>query len=140
MAGSIVSANDAALPFSKRYFLGGADSLRGWGRLEISPLSDTGVPIGGRTLLATTGELRFPVAGPASGVVFADAGNVWRDAWEVRLTDLRSNVGAGVRLRSPFGLVRLDAGYQLTPIAGLAVDGERQDRRWRVHISLGQAF
>src|SRR5204863_8584845 len=27
------------VPFSKKYFLGGATSLRGWGRYEVSPLS-----------------------------------------------------------------------------------------------------
>ena len=36
----------AAVPFYKRYFLGGATSLRGWGRFEVSPLSE-GDPIGG---------------------------------------------------------------------------------------------
>jgi hypothetical protein len=36
--------------------------------------------------------------------------------------------------------VRLDVGYQLTPIEGLLVDGKPESRRWRVHISIGQAF
>jgi hypothetical protein len=36
--------------------------------------------------------------------------------------------------------VRIDAGYQLTPIQGLRVNGEPQDRRWRIHVSLGQVF
>ena len=35
------------VPFSKKYFLGGATSLRGWGRYEVSPLSESGLPLGG---------------------------------------------------------------------------------------------
>ena len=33
---------DAGVPFFKRYFLGGASSLRGWGRYEVSPLNSEG--------------------------------------------------------------------------------------------------
>ena len=38
---------DTHVPFFKRYFLGGATNLRGWGRFEVSPLSGAGLPIGG---------------------------------------------------------------------------------------------
>jgi outer membrane translocation and assembly module TamA len=78
--GSIVSERVIDLPFSKRYFLGGADSLRGWGRFEVSPLSINGQPIGGRAVALFNGEVRFPIAGPLSGVVFVDAGNVWAES------------------------------------------------------------
>ncbi len=138
--GSVVSESVAGLPFSKRYFLGGAESLRGWGRFEVSPLSTNGQPIGGRTVALANGELRFPIAGPLSGVGFVDAGNVWADSWKVRPGDLRSDIGAGLRVNSPFGLFRVDLGYQLTPIDGLRVNGDEADRRWRVHVSLGQVF
>jgi outer membrane translocation and assembly module TamA len=73
-------------------------------------------------------------------VAFVDAGNVWADSWNVRLDDLRSDIGIGARVNSPFGLVRVDLGYQLTPIGGLRVDGDVRDRRWRLHVSLGQTF
>src|SRR5581483_1886487 len=43
---SPVGSAETNVPFSKRYFLGGATSIRGWGRYEISPL-DAGLPIGG---------------------------------------------------------------------------------------------
>ena len=50
------------VPFFKRYFLGGSDSLRGWGRYEVSPLSGSGLPIGGLTMVEGTTEVRFAVA------------------------------------------------------------------------------
>jgi len=41
---------------------------------------------------------------------------------------------------SPFGPLRLDLGHQLTPIAGLRMEGEPRDRRWRVHVAFGHSF
>ena len=46
------------VPFSKKYFLGGATSIRGWGRYEVSPLSESGLPIGGNSMLAFSAEVR----------------------------------------------------------------------------------
>jgi hypothetical protein len=36
--------------------------------------------------------------------------------------------------------VRFDIAWQLTPIPGLQVNGEPEERHWRVHLSVGQAF
>jgi outer membrane protein assembly complex protein YaeT len=128
------------VPFFRRYFLGGADSLRGWGLFEVAPLSPGGVPIGGRALLDSSSELRFPVGGGVRGVAFLDAGNVWPTAGTVRLRELRAAAGAGVRYASPFGPLRLDVGYQLTPIGGLRIDREPQARRWRIHVGVTPPF
>jgi outer membrane protein assembly complex protein YaeT len=130
----------ASVPFFKRYFLGGSTSLRGWGRYEVSPLTDTGFPIGGFTLLEASSELRLPVTQAMSVVAFADAGNVWGSPWDADFGDLRVNVGPGIRYNTPIGPVRLDLGIQLTPMEGLLVRGEPEPRRWRVHFSIGQAF
>jgi outer membrane protein insertion porin family len=139
-AGFITARDGSPLPFAKRYFLGGADSLRGWGRLEVSPLSQAGAPIGGSSTLLVSAELRVPAVPRVMAVLFADAGNVWADPWEIHLDDLRVDMGAGVRIASPFGPLRLDIGYQLTPITGLRVDGDPHGRRWRLHFSTGQSF
>ena len=56
------------VPFFKRYFLGGATNLRGWGRFEVAPLSGEGLPIGGHSLLNFSTELRGQrVAQPRRG-------------------------------------------------------------------------
>ena len=130
----------ALVPFAKRYFLGGADSLRGWGRYDVSPLSGSGLPIGGLTMLAATLEVRGTVWGQLGGVLFVDAGNVWSDPWIVKAHDLRYDVGPGLRYTTPIGPLRIDLGYQLNPIPGLLVNGKPESRRWRVHFSIGQAF
>jgi outer membrane protein assembly complex protein YaeT len=128
------------IPFSKRFFLGGSTSLRGWGRFDVSPLSEAGLPIGGQTMFAWTSELRVPLTAKLSAVAFVDAGNVWGDAWGVRLNDLLYDVGPGLRYLTPIGPIRVDFGYQLTRLEGLLVDGEPEKNPWRIHFSIGQAF
>jgi outer membrane protein assembly complex protein YaeT len=141
-AGSINPGGNSEnnVPFSKRYFLGGATSVRGWGIYELSPLTSSGLPIGGDSMVAGSVELRAVLHGNFGGVAFLDAGNVWPAAWGVKLADLHYAVGPGLRYQTPIGPVRFDFGYQLNPIPGLLVNGTPQTRRWRVHFSIGQAF
>jgi outer membrane protein assembly factor BamA len=143
--------DEANVPFSKKYFLGGATSLRGWGRYEVSPLlivpdplcdtcSGSGVPIGGNSLVSFSEELRAQLRGKLGAVLFVDGGNVWADSWGMNFSDLRYSVGPGLRYQTPVGPIRFDFGYQLNPIPGLLIDGQPQARRWRIHFSIGQAF
>ncbi len=131
--------DEANLPFSKRYFLGGSTSVRGWGLYEISPLAG-GLPIGGDSMMQISEELRAALVGNLGGVLFLDAGNVWSGPWQQTFGDLRYAVGPGLRYQTPIGPVRFDFGYQLNPIDGLLVNGQPQTRRWRIHFSIGQAF
>jgi outer membrane protein assembly complex protein YaeT len=127
------------VPFAKKYFLGGAGSIRGWGRFEVSPLTDSGLPIGGNTLFAFSSEARLALRGNLGGVLFLDGGNVWAEG-RPDLADLRYAIGPGLRYQTPIGPVRFDLGYQLNQIEGLVVNGQPQQRRWRIHFSIGQAF
>jgi outer membrane protein assembly complex protein YaeT len=140
--GNIAAPADdpAAVPFSRKFFLGGATSVRGWGRYELSPLSDSGLPIGGNSMFEFSSEARAMIRGSFGAVAFFDAGNVWATSWNIRLDDLRHAVGTGLRYQTPVGPLRFDVGYQLNPIPGLLVNGSPQTRRWRMHFSIGQAF
>jgi outer membrane translocation and assembly module TamA len=129
------------VPFFKRYFLGGATGLRGWGRYEVAPLNSTGEPIGGHTMLEMSAELRTPPLWKKIGMVaFVDAGNVNAEPWRMNLKDLLYDAGVGVRYSIPIGSLRLDLARQINHIDGLIIEGERETRFWRVHVSLGQAF
>ncbi len=127
------------MPFFKRYFLGGASNLRGWGRFEVSPLVD-GKIVGGSSFLNMSTELRASVWRNLGVVLFLDAGNVWTNPWDLNLDDLRYDIGPGLRFKTPVGPFRFDVGYQLNPIPGLLVDGKEQKRPLRFHFSIGQAF
>jgi outer membrane protein assembly complex protein YaeT len=141
-AGSIdaLGPQDTKVPFFKRYFLGGATNLRGWGRFDVAPLSASGLPIGGGAFLDFSTEVRAPVWKNLGAVVFLDGGNVWTEPWDFHLNDLRYDVGPGLRYQTPIGPIRFDVGYQLNPIAGLRLGGKEQTRRFHLHFSIGQAF
>lgn len=140
--GAINAAGDDAtqVPFSKKYFLGGASTIRGWGRYQVSPLGGEGLPIGGNSMFAFSSELRAALVGNLGGVAFLDAGNVWQGDWEFHFDELRYAVGVGLRYQTPVGPIRFDFGHQLNPIDGLQINGEPEQRHWRVHFSIGQAF
>jgi outer membrane protein assembly complex protein YaeT len=140
-AGNIRPSNDdpANVPFGKKYFLGGATSIRGWGRYEVSPLV-SGEAVGGNSMLAFSEELRAVLHGNFGAVAFFDGGNVWARSYGFDLHDLRYAIGAGLRYQTPVGPIRFDYGYQLNPIPDLLVNGAPQTRRYRMHFSIGQAF
>jgi outer membrane protein insertion porin family len=133
------SSQQDIVPFFKRYFLGGSTGMRGWGRFEVSPLSE-GDPIGGQSTLNFSTELRVPIRGNFSGVLFFEGGNVWLNPWDFNLNDLRYDAGPGIRYNTPVGPLRLDVGFQLNRIEGLIVNGEPEPRHFRIHFSIGQAF
>jgi outer membrane protein assembly factor BamA len=62
----------------------------------------------GTNALVTTAEYRFPVYGPVSGVGFLDYGVFWDDQFLLDLFHI--GYGAGVRVQTPIGLLRLDCG------------------------------
>jgi len=128
-----------AVPLSKKYFLGGATSIRGWGRYEVSPLAE-GLPIGGNSMLAFSEEIRAVLRGNLGGVLFLDGGNVWEKSGGFALGDLRYAIGPGLRYQTPIGPIRFDVGYQLNPIPGLIINRQPEQRRWRLHFSIGQAY
>jgi outer membrane protein assembly complex protein YaeT len=133
-------ADQSGVPFFKRYFLGGATNLRGWGRFEVSPLNNRGLPVGGATSFDFSTEVRVPIWKNLGGVLFLDGGNVWDAPWDFKFSDMRYDVGPGLRYATPIGPIRIDLGYQLKQIEGLRVNGEDEPRRFRFHFSIGHAF
>ena len=87
--GGIKSTDDHQfVPLEDRFYSGGSASVRGWARSELGPVTD-GIPIGGKSLIETSAELRFPIIGILSGAVFYDFGNVWLSSYSFHLNDLR---------------------------------------------------
>lgn len=122
---------DDEIPLFERFYAGGVTSVRGYERRHVGPLAD-GDPIGGRSLLTMSAELRRAIVGNLGAAVFADAGTVGLAADDLALDDLQVGVGVGVRYKSPVGPIRVDLGFPLDPPPGA--------QEWRVHISLGRAF
>jgi outer membrane protein assembly complex protein YaeT len=119
------------IPLFERFYSGGINSVRGYGRRRIGPRIDDN-PIGGRTLVEMSVELRHPVRDKFTGVVFLDGGQVALDSYDFPLDDLRYGTGLGVRYDSPVGPISLDLGFPVQPPGN--------DQRWQVHVSLGSTF
>lgn len=120
------------LPLFRRFFAGGINSTRGYDRYMLGPLSEKDDPVGGRSLLEGSIELRTPVYGPFGAVVFFDVGEVRRQPASLTLGDLQFGAGAGVRYRTIVGPLRLDLGFPF--------EAPRGQPSWQVHFSIGQAF
>jgi len=91
-------------------------------------------------MMTATGEVRIRILPRLTGAFFVEAGNAWQDPWAVHLDDLLYDAGPGVRLDTPFGLIRFDFGYQLKTLDGLRIDGQPQEFRWRINFGIGEAF
>lgn len=129
--GLIVGGADstvASVPLEDRFRAGGVNSVRGFNENSI-------LPDGGLAVIEGSIELRVPVARvPVLGAIgfetFVDAGNVWSRPEHVRWGqfaprvsraplgdgDLRWVFGAGPRLESPIGPIRMDVSWNLRPV------------------------
>lgn len=129
-----------SLPASERFFAGGDTTVRGFSldRLgNAQTITPTGFPTGGNGEIVLNAELRTALIRSFDGAVFLDAGNVFLNASDITLTDLRPAAGFGVRYRSPVGAIRVDLGFNLDRRE--LVPGQLE-RGSVLHISLGQAF
>ena len=128
------------MPFFKRYFLGGSTTLRGWGRYEVSPLRE-GQVIGGLGFFEIDGRAPLPDPGRASRASSsARAARSPNARGTTTCCTCAPTSALGLRYATPIGPIRADVGYQLNPVPGLLIAGEEQARRWRIHVSVGQAF
>jgi translocation and assembly module TamA len=129
---AVFGENRGALPPNKRIYAGGGNSIRGFGYQRVGPLDSAHNPIGGKSALEFGLEARLRITKTWGGVVFAEGGNVFADLAPSFNTPFRWGVGAGVRYKSPIGLLRLDLA---TPI-----NRRHGDSVIQVYISIGQAF
>jgi outer membrane translocation and assembly module TamA len=66
------------------------------------------------------------------GVAFLDVGNVYPRVSDISLSDMREAAGFGLRVRTPWFLIRMDYGFKL--------DRRPGESMGRLFFSIGQAF
>lgn len=126
----LLGSSRSDVPIFRRFFAGGSNSVRGYGYQEVGPRED-GDPVGGRTLVEASLELRFPLFWRLGAVAFVDAGEVARGAWSLD-APLRVGAGTGLRIATPVGPIRVDVGFPLNP--------SRYDDPYQLYFSVGHAF
>jgi outer membrane protein assembly complex protein YaeT len=125
------------IPTEERFYGGGPTSVRGFRQNELGPVvyvdevtflldsagqvvelprdsSDILVsPTGGNAVFIANAELRFPLSrsGRLAGVVFVDLGRVVDRTGPEEDPGFRVTPGAGVRIFTPLGPIRLDVAY-----------------------------
>ena len=111
------------LPPSKRFFTGGAQSVRGYDFEDLSPRNSAGDLIGGQYLASASVEVDYLFTETLGLAVFIDAGN----ATDKPFDNLKLGAGLGFRYRTPVGMLRVDFAHPL--------DDPSTD--FRFHISIG---
>ena len=126
----MMGVSSGRLPFFEQFFLGGADSLRGY-------LEDR---FWGSRMFLFSAELRVPLASSIAGVAFVDVGDAWNSLSEFQFSDPalqtrfeqhegfspRTGLGIGLRVVTPIGPLRLDYAF--------GREGSR------THFSIGHSF
>jgi len=124
-----------AIPYEKRFFLGGNSSIRGYRQQEIGPQvysNNELVPAGGNFRYFTNFELRFPIYSYFGGEVFFDAGNIWSEMRLAKISEVFAAVGVGLTIKTPIGPARIDYGIPI----GNGSDGKPA----QTHIAIAYAF
>jgi outer membrane protein assembly factor BamA len=123
----------ADFPANRLFYAGGGTSLRGFEQDRVGPINPaTGSPTGGRFIFLLNEELRIPLIPLFSGVLFYDVGNVYASLEGLSRFDLRQGIGAGLRFRSPIGLIRFDCGFNPFP--------RENEPKTVLFLSIGQTF
>jgi translocation and assembly module TamA len=130
--GTLFGASRDAVPADVRFYAGGGQSVRGFGFQLAGELDEDHNPLGGRSLLELSGEIRLRLTETIGAVVFVDAGTVYGSSVPDLSDTLRVGAGPGLRYFSPIGPIRLDIGVPLNP--------RPSDDSFQLYVSLGQAF
>lgn len=103
------------LPFNKRFFPGGENSIRGYRITQASPRDELGSLVGAESYWMTNVELEQALTAAWSVVVFNDTVGVAADIDEYPSTEILTSVGLGIRWKTPVGPVRFEYGHNLNP-------------------------
>ena len=154
--------NSKMLPFEKRYYSGGANSVRAWSVRELGPGSY--VPNASTTFFNQSGDIKLDLNieyrtrffWKLEAAAFIDAGNIWtiknyedQENGQLKLNSFYKEIalayGAGLRLDFDYFLIRFDCGWKAYNPAKSGKD------RWAIlrpnfgenfawHIAVGYPF
>ena len=156
--------NSTILPYEKRYFSGGANSVRGWSVRGLGPGSFKGndgridfINQTGDVKLDMNIEYRSHLFWKVDAAVFIDAGNIWtlreyaeQPGGQFKIDTFWRQIavayGLGIRLNFNYFILRLDAGMKAVNPAYInsrehfPLIHPRLKRDCRLHFAVGLPF
>lgn len=126
------TGSPASVPSQELYFLGGANTVRGFAENSIGPRNLQGTPVGGELAVVGNVEWRRPLWGRFWMSLFMDVGNLWATADQFEWDEWNVGAGLGLQFISPIGPLRLDYGRRVVRV-DTAPGGQ-------LHVSIGYAF
>jgi outer membrane protein assembly factor BamA len=127
-----LGGNGGNLPFNKRFFPGGENSIRGFLRGEAAPRNAGGELVGAATYMQGNIELEQLLTRSWSLVVFADGVGFSQNLADYPFDETLFSVGGGIRWKTIIGPARLEYGHNLNP-RGFDPSGT-------LHFSVGYPF
>ncbi|MDL2322543.1 outer membrane protein assembly factor [Bacteroidales bacterium OttesenSCG-928-A17] len=144
--------NSTSLPFEKRYYSGGANSVRGWSVRELGPGEYQ--PNGSTNFYHQSGDIKLDMNieyrtrffWKLEAAAFIDAGNIWtikeyedQEGGKFKFNEFYKQIalsyGLGLRLDFDFFLIRADFGWKAHDPA------KRGKDRWTIlHPNFGDNF
>lgn len=156
--------NSSVLPFEKRYFSGGANSVRGWSVRELGPGKYKGTD-GRIDFINQTGDMkldmnveyRTSLFWKFNGAIFVDAGNIWtlrnyaeQPGGQFKLNTFYQQIavayGLGLRLNFDYFILRFDMGMKAinpaytTQAEHYAIFHPKWSRDFAFHFAVGFPF
>ncbi|MEQ8370410.1 MAG: BamA/TamA family outer membrane protein [Alphaproteobacteria bacterium] len=131
--GVVLGADRLDLPPSRRFYGGGAGSVRGYGQDSLGRLDASGAAVGGRSIVEFGGELRARLSETIGVVPFLEAGNSYDRLVPQANERLQWAAGVGLRYFTVIGPLRLDLAFPLNRRREL-------DSTYELYFSIGQAF
>lgn len=156
--------NSTVLPFEKRYFSGGANSVRGWSVRELGPGKFKGtdgridfINQTGDVKLDLNAEYRSSLFWKFQGALFIDAGNIWtlrnyaeQPGGQFKFTEfykqIAASYGMGLRLNFDYFILRFDVGMKaINPAYGSekehwSIFHPKLSRDFDFHFAVGLPF
>ena len=156
--------NSTVLPFEKRYFSGGANSVRGWGVRELGPGKFRGtdgridfINQTGDIKLDLNAEYRTSLFWKFQGAAFIDAGNIWtlrnyadQPGGQFKFGEFYKQIamayGLGLRLNFDYFILRFDMGMKAinpaydTQKEHWAIMHPKLSRDFHFHFAVGLPF
>jgi outer membrane protein insertion porin family len=121
----LMGTSSGRLPFSEQFFVGGAESLRGYQEDRYW----------GNNMFLSSVEFRQPFARSLTGVLFTDLGDAWGGSYEnVSFSGFTQHAGFSPSLGIGFGL------RVVTPIGPIRIDEGFGHEGARTHFSIGHVF